>query len=252
MRALVVDDSKVIRRLLRGMLAQHCNFDECIEAPDGIEAVKHARKGGFDLILLDWDLPGMSGIDVLKQVRGWGNTTPIIMVTGESGKARVVEAYDAGVNNYIVKPFEPSVLAEKILKIFNGFLDQTKKSSPRRALIVDDSSIARRLLFGVLQHNCEFEEVVQVSDGVEAVEAVKRQDFDVILLDWNMPNMRGIDALKKIRWMGNTTPVIMVTSETEKDRIVEALESGANDYIVKPFTPKTVERRVKRLLGMHH
>lgn len=250
MKALVVDDSKVARKMLSGMLTQHCDFTEIVEAEDGAEAVGSVQQEDFDLILLDWELPKMSGIDVLRKIREWGKTTPVLMVTGESDKERVLEAYEAGANNYIFKPYQPASLAEKILRIFDGFLeaDAETETTLGKALVVDDSSVGRRVLVGILHHNVGFEEILQASDGAEAVEMVKRDDFDVVLMDWNMPNMSGIDALKQIRWLGKKMPIVMVTSEAEKDRVVEALENGANDYIVKPFTTTSIETKIKKIL----
>ncbi len=251
MRTLVVDDSKVVRRLLVGVLERHCDCHDITQAENGTEAFDYLISEDFDLVLLDWEMPGMNGLSVLRRIRARGNKTPVIMVTSEAGKERIVEAYDAGANNYIVKPFEPRALADKILKMFDGFLDTSKRSGPPCSLVVDDSPVMRRILAGVLKKQCGFGEVVEAGDGVEAVESVKRHDFDLILLDWNMPNMLGIDALKQIRWLGSKTPVIMVTSEVERSSILAALEAGANDYLIKPFTADTVEKRVKKILYRH-
>ena len=71
-----------------------------------------------------------------------------------------------------------------------------------KALVVDDSVVSRRILFGILQHSCDIEDVKQVSDGVEALELIKEDDFGLILLDWNMPEMQGIDVLREVRGRG--------------------------------------------------
>ncbi len=71
----------------------------------------------------------------------------------------------------------------------------------------------------------------------------------MILLDWNMPKMSGIDALRAIRQSGNKTPVIMVTTEAEKLRVIEAIKTGANDYLIKPFSPDQLAAKVKNLVG---
>ncbi len=113
MKVLLVDDSKTMRNIQRGILSQ-LGYSEVQEAVDGVDAL--AKVGPFapNLILLDWNMPNMDGITFVKQFRGAGNKTPIIMVTTEAEKSRVVEAIKAGVNNYVVKPFTPNVLGERI------------------------------------------------------------------------------------------------------------------------------------------
>ena len=117
-----------------------------------------------------------------------------------------------------------------------------------KALVVDDSSVMRKVVIGALAR-VDITDVDQAADGVEAVNAVKKSDcYGLILMDWNMPNMLGIDAVKEIRKLGSTTPIIMVTTEAEKGRVVEALNAGANNYIIKPFEPATIVEKIKGVL----
>jgi two-component system chemotaxis response regulator CheY len=92
-------------------------------------------------------------------------------------------------------------------------------------------------------------EAAEAEDGVQAVEAAKADKFAVVLLDWNMPKMSGIDTLRALRQAGDKTPVIMVTTEAEKARVIEAIKSGANDYLIKPFSPDQLAEKVKNLIG---
>lgn len=117
-----------------------------------------------------------------------------------------------------------------------------------KALVVDDSAVMRKVLIGALTR-ADITDVEQAGDGVEAVSMVGKADYDIILMDWNMPNMLGIDAVKAIRAAGKTTPIIMVTTEAEKTRVIEALKAGANNYIIKPFEPATIVEKIKEVLG---
>lgn len=117
-----------------------------------------------------------------------------------------------------------------------------------KALIVDDSAVMRKILVGALDR-ADITESVQAADGDEAVLAAETENFDLILMDWNMPNMLGIDALKEIRTKDKKTPVIMVTTEAEKSRVVQAIQAGANDYIVKPFEPALIVEKIKNVLS---
>ncbi|MEM7576148.1 MAG: response regulator [Planctomycetota bacterium] len=113
MKVLLVDDSKTMRNIQRGILGQ-LGYQEVEEAVDGQDALDKVASFSPDLILLDWNMPNMDGLTFAKQYRGSGARTPIIMVTTEAEKSRVVEAIKAGVNNYVVKPFTPNVLGERI------------------------------------------------------------------------------------------------------------------------------------------
>jgi two-component system chemotaxis response regulator CheY len=117
-----------------------------------------------------------------------------------------------------------------------------------KALVVDDSLTIRRIVIkalGIVGIN----EAAEAGDGQEAVKAAQAGQFDLILMDWNMPNMNGIEALRAIRQSGNKTPVVMVTTEAEKSRVIEAIKSGANDYLIKPFSPEQLAAKVRNILG---
>ncbi len=113
MKVMLVDDSKTMRNIQRGILTQ-LGYTEIEEAVDGQDALDKVDAFAPELILLDWNMPNKDGITFVKEYRGAGKTTPIIMVTTEAEKSRVVEAIKAGVNNYVVKPFTPNVLGERI------------------------------------------------------------------------------------------------------------------------------------------
>jgi two-component system chemotaxis response regulator CheY len=113
MKILLVDDSKTMRKIQRSVLSQ-LGYTEVEEACDGQDAL--SKVGAFEpnLLLVDWNMPNMDGLTFVKKYRETNKTTPIIMVTTESERSRVVEAIKAGVNNYVVKPFTPDVLSQRI------------------------------------------------------------------------------------------------------------------------------------------
>jgi len=117
-----------------------------------------------------------------------------------------------------------------------------------KALVVDDSAVMRKILIGALGQ-AGITEVGEAADGQQAVAAAAAGGIDLILMDWNMPNMLGIDAVKTIRAAGQSMPIIMVTTEAEKLRVIEALKAGANNYIVKPFKPETVAAKVQETMA---
>ncbi len=117
-----------------------------------------------------------------------------------------------------------------------------------KALVVDDSAVMRKVLIEALSQT-GITNVGQAADGKEAVAAVLKEDFDIVLMDWNMPNMSGIEAVREIRSNGRQVPIIMVSTEAEKSRVVEALKSGANNYIIKPFKPEAIAERIQTTIS---
>lgn len=113
MRIMLVDDSKTMREFQRNILDQ-LGYRELEEACDGQDALSKLSAFNPELILLGWNMPNMDGLTFVKNIRQQGIKTPIIMVTTESEKARVIEAIKAGVNNYVVKPFTPKQLSERV------------------------------------------------------------------------------------------------------------------------------------------
>ncbi|MFP4144317.1 MAG: response regulator [Phycisphaeraceae bacterium] len=113
MKILLVDDSKTMRNIQKGILAQ-LGHSDIVEATDGLDALSKAGADKFDLLLVDWNMPNMDGLTFVKEYRPKNPRTPIIMVTTEAEKSRVVEAIKAGVNNYVVKPFTPDLLSQRI------------------------------------------------------------------------------------------------------------------------------------------
>ena len=119
MKILIVDDFSTMRRIIKNLL-RDLGFNNTQEADDGQTAWPMLQTGNFDFLVTDWNMPLMTGIDLLKKVRGDANlaSLPVLLVTAEAKKEQIVEAAQAGVNGYVVKPFTAITLKEKIDKIF--------------------------------------------------------------------------------------------------------------------------------------
>ena len=119
MKILIVDDFSTMRRIIKNLL-RDLGFNNTEEADDGNTALPLLQKGEFDFLVTDWNMPGMTGIELLKAVRAEDKlkNLPVLMVTAEAKRDQIIEAAQAGVNGYIVKPFTAVTLNEKIEKIF--------------------------------------------------------------------------------------------------------------------------------------
>lgn len=120
MKILIVDDFSTMRRIIKNLL-RDLGFTNTAEADDGSTALPMLKGGDFDFLVTDWNMPGMTGIDLLKAVRADPKlkSMPVLMVTAEAKREQIIEAAQAGVNGYVVKPFTAAALKEKIEKIFD-------------------------------------------------------------------------------------------------------------------------------------
>lgn len=120
-----------------------------------------------------------------------------------------------------------------------------------KILLVDDSGTMRKIQRNVLD-SMGYKDVVEAEDGEQAIFRMKENNFqiDLILCDWNMPKMDGITLVRKLSAVPNLAriPILMVTTEGEKEKVVEALKAGAKGYVVKPFTPDQLKKRIEEIL----
>jgi len=121
MNVLILDDSKTMVRIISNTISKMGSFN-IKTGEDGLEGVNiwKENKGNFDIILTDWNMPNMNGLDFVKFIREKNKLIPIIMITTEAGKSEVITALRAGVNNYICKPFSAEILKEKLTDILKG------------------------------------------------------------------------------------------------------------------------------------
>lgn len=119
MKILVVDDFSTMRRIVRNLLKE-LGFSNVYEAEDGVDALRKLRAETFDFVVSDWNMPNMTGIDLLREIRKDGalKHLPVLMVTAEAKKENIIEAAQAGASGYVVKPFTAITLDEKLKKIF--------------------------------------------------------------------------------------------------------------------------------------
>jgi two-component system chemotaxis response regulator CheY len=117
-----------------------------------------------------------------------------------------------------------------------------------KIMLIDDSRTMRNIQKNALAQ-LGHTEVVEASNGQEALSKVAAEAPGLILLDWNMPVMDGLTFLRSLRQVDQQTPVIMVTTEAEKSRVIEAIKAGVNNYLVKPFTTEQLQKRIEDTLG---
>ena len=112
-----------------------------------------------------------------------------------------------------------------------------------KILLVDNSRLIRILQKNILATRGHTD-IVEAANGIEALKSIEEGDPDLMLLEWNMPNMNGYTLLKRIREMGKKFPVIMCTTESEKSHVIQAIRAGANNYVIKPFSAETLIEKI--------
>lgn len=117
-----------------------------------------------------------------------------------------------------------------------------------KVLVVDDSGTMRKIILRSL-NALGVTDVVEAGDGSDGLDMFKQQQFDVVLTDWNMPRMTGLELLKAIRGSGSTVPVILITTEAEKGRVLEAVQAGVSDYLVKPFETEGLRQKLQKFVA---
>ncbi|MBF0228411.1 MAG: chemotaxis response regulator CheY [Desulfamplus sp.] len=118
-----------------------------------------------------------------------------------------------------------------------------------KVLIVDDFATMRRILKNILKQ-IGFKNLLEADDGTTAMEALEKNDIDLVISDWNMPKMTGLELLKWVRANKRyaKTPFLMVTAEAQKQNVIEAVQAGVSNYVVKPFTAEAISEKLKKIL----
>jgi len=117
------------------------------------------------------------------------------------------------------------------------------------ALVLDDSKTMLRIITNTLKR-VGISDIVTAEDGQDGLQKYHERKPDIILTDWNMPVMNGLEFVKKIRDIDSDTPIVMITTEGGKSEVIRALKAGCSNYIVKPFTPQVLKEKLKAIIGV--
>ncbi|MCE0558004.1 PAS domain-containing hybrid sensor histidine kinase/response regulator [Motilimonas sp. E26] len=255
-RVLVVDDNESARLIFSDMLTQFGMEVDVLES--GEAAIEHLLKdnhSAYDLILMDWKMPGLDGIETsrrLLKAKSQFNLPTIVMVTSFGRDDALEQAKGAGIVDLITKPINQSVLFNTLHNILLGQRTDNNKSEPLaistlegRVLLAEDNLINQQVareLIKALGINIEI-----ASNGVEAVAMVEQQEFDLIFMDIQMPEMDGYQATKLIR-ENHQIPIIAMTAHAMAGDKEKCLKQGMDDYLSKPIDPDELKRVLKKWL----
>jgi two-component system chemotaxis response regulator CheY len=212
-----------------------------------------------DIVCLDYNLPDIDGVEVLKQVHAAHPTVAVVIVTGSVDPELQSTAAEAGAAGFIHKPFSPDKILKELQQVAHArhllvAAQQPGKpaagvAAPRaKAVIADDSATMRQLLKAILER-IGVAVVGEASDGKQAIELAIQHGPDIVCLDIDMPVMNGLEALQAIHAQLPSAKAMMITGNGNRDAIVQAGKAGARGYILKPFRPEKVGEAIGKLLA---
>lgn len=241
---LVADDSSSIRRIVRNFLQKIAPDSTILEAEDGHAALKLVVETKIDIVFLDINMPGMSGLDALHLLSKTNEEIFVVLMSGDADETVIEAGNELGSYDFLKKPFNIKHV-RAILKNYAN-LSQRKK-----VLVVDDSSTVRRIIRRVLA-NCRFDMLIsEVDSGQEALALLPGTQPDIIFLDYLMPGLNGLEAASYIRAHNPAVKLVMVTSADMSREYETCRNAGVFALINKPFFPNEVDFVLHRLYGMN-
>lgn len=252
---LLVEPSDVQRKIIRKKLAEE-NVNQVVEAASMQQAMQHIAQHKPDAIACALHFADGTGEQLLKQLKADAATAdiPFMLVSSESRKAQLEAFKQSGVVAILPKPFD----AMQLGKALNAAVDLLSPAELEltlfdvhdvRVLVVDDSKLARNHIKRVLG-NLGMQHIVEAEDGQQAISILQRQMFDLVVTDYNMPEVNGQELTEYIREHSTLShiPVLMVTSEANDTHLANIAQSGVNALCDKPFEPDAVKQLLYRLL----
>ncbi len=263
-RVLVVDDHSKNCQIIREILA----FSDITTdtAQHGIEALKKLQSSQYDLLIIDYYMPYMDGLEVIYQIRHElqisSQELPIILLHSSAEDAQVNQGRkELDIQRVLSKPITINQLNQALKQIHATAPDQKENASENiratlatrklQILLVDDNPMNRKLAITMLNKILPMAEIREAADGQEAVDAFQEQSPDIVLMDVQMPQMSGYEASEKIRQLpeGKEAKIIALTAGTVKGEKARCLAAGMDDYLSKPIVLNTLEEKLFNHLG---
>jgi len=258
-RMIVVDDDEeVCRNVVKTMVKAGVSTDYVTDGERAIQMVRSAQKAGepYDLILLDWKMPNLSGLETARRIRET-DKTPILLLTAYDWSEIEQEAIEIGVNHFMPKPFFMSTFKEAIRRVMGSINEAKRQESDvvkgKHILVVDDIEVNSIILIKILSTlgaTCD-----TAKNGHEAVEKFMNAppgEFDLILMDVQMPGMNGYDATRAIRSSSHpcakSVPIIAMTANAFVDDVRDAINSGMDAHIAKPVQIDKLKATIQQVL----
>ena len=248
-KALIVDDSTTSRKVIIKHLSD--SFDvNAVEAADGAIGLDLASAAPFDIIISDVNMPNMDGLELCKRLKEQPHTKniPVILTSVFDTNEDIEKGMQVGATDYLPKPFSSHIINAAISKILHA----EKSVSQHTILVVDDSPIIRKIVTkGLIDAKIN---VICAEDGAEALTLIAERKPDLVLSDYNMPHVNGLELLEAMKSSQKyaTIPFVMMSSNINQDLIRLLLGKGALSYIAKPFNMNHLIVMIEKFLSDHY
>jgi PAS domain S-box-containing protein len=247
-RVLVVDDNAVMRVFLSKNLEALGCVAESLDS--GEAALSRVGNMDFDAILMDWRLPGRDGLETAAAIQAMHGKVPIVLVTGFEAEVARSHAREGLIEVFLTKPVSRATLQDTLVGLLTG-RDMNIRSKPvdqdaipdltgLRVLLVDDNNFNRQVGRELIELTGAT--VTTADDGRQAVDAVAAGDYDLVLMDIQMPVMDGYAATRVIRESRPDLPILALTAHSMAEELARILEAGMNEVLSKPITSKALYR----------
>lgn len=267
-RVLVVDDNEMARDVLRDALEsfslQVTTVASGTAALQELERVRSSGGPPYKLVLMDWKMEGMDGIEASKRIRsqGGGQVPTIIMVTAYGREEVMQQAEQAGLDGFLIKPVNRSLMFDTIMDALGQASHGAVPPDPSRkqrelgrvpqfsgscVLMAEDNEMNRQVLTELLEKTGV--QVVEAVNGREAVQKIGAYPFDLVLMDIQMPEMDGFEASRRIRLQKPDIPIVATTAHVMAEEREKCLAAGINDHLSKPIDPELLYTVLEKWLA---
>jgi signal transduction histidine kinase/CheY-like chemotaxis protein/HPt (histidine-containing phosphotransfer) domain-containing protein len=256
MKVLVVDDNATSRDILQEML-ESFTFEVTVAA-SGAEAITELESAGedksFELVVMDWKMPGMDGIEASKRIKhhkDLDRIPPIILVTAYGREEVMQQAEEVGLEGFLLKPVNPSMLFDTIMQAFGEAVPESSRIAQRHeqeaealkhiqgahVLLVEDNEINQQVAKEILEGAGL--NITLANNGQEAIDAIQKNEYDAVLMDVQMPVMDGYTATGKLRkdQRFKELPIIAMTAHAMAGDADKSIAAGMSDHVTKPIDP---------------
>ena len=260
-RVLVVDDNEVARTVLNDMLSSMSFIvDQVAGGEQAIDAVRNASASGksYEIIYLDWWMPGMTGIETAKAIRKLSLAVipHLVMVTAYGCEEVIKEAEYSELDDFLIKPVNPSMLFDTTMRVLGGRLDETRTGNRDISNVMEELSVIHGASILVAEDNVLNQEVAMglladagfeveiANNGQEAIDMVGKHTYDIVLMDMQMPVMDGLTATVEIRkdTRHKDLPIVAMTANAMQQDKEKCVTAGMNDHLTKPIDPDELFR----------
>ncbi|MDR1484713.1 MAG: response regulator [Planctomycetaceae bacterium] len=266
-RVLVVDDDPVAREHIRELIVSLSLRVDAVDSGEAaVVALLSAARNNirYDLTLVDWKMPRMDGIETIRRIRlspEIGEQPQILMISAYDRSECLRQARDLGLAGFLVKPVTLRAINDAFGRVFNGRVEVSAVAADivpvqgviegKKILLVEDNRINQLVATEILR--LLGVNLVIANNGLEAVEAVQVEDFDLILMDVQMPVMDGLTAAREIRKLGKSNlasvPILAMTANAMDVDYQKSIESGMDDHLTKPIDPTKLKQALEAWIG---